>query len=59
MRRQDVNTYRPNCEAIPPSGCSSCNLAYDCERRRLGQRWSWPLIALFALSAMALLGYAT
>jgi hypothetical protein len=38
-----------------PARCSGCSLAYECGRRRHGERSPWPLIALVMLAAMAVI----
>ena len=52
----ELRNYRLACEAIPPTGCSHCSLAYDCQRLRKDRRWNWPAVGVFLLSVVAVLG---
>jgi hypothetical protein len=47
----------PACQARDPTGCSTCNLAYNCAQKREGSGWAWPAMALAVLAAMALINY--
>jgi hypothetical protein len=53
-----VNRCRQSCEPSSLSGCSTCNLAFKCARKRQGQGWIWPATALIMLSLMGLFSYA-
>jgi len=54
-----INRYRQSCEASSPSGCSTCNLSFECARKKQGSGWVWPATALVMLSLMGLFNYAT
>lgn len=57
-----MNNYRPRCtpvaacEAVSPSECSTCFLAYDCQRVRYSRSVAWPALALAAMGLFAVIG---
>ena len=53
-----VNRCRQSCEPSSLSGCSACNLAFECARKRQGQVGFWPATALVMLSLLGLFSYA-
>lgn len=44
--KTDDFVLRPACRADRPGGCSTCNMAYDCQSKAQGRIAALPVLAL-------------